>query len=210
MRREPPRGLTSPQICDNRPVPDPQAVTRLLPRARAGDPEAVDRLLSLVYDDLKAVAGRAMRRERPGHTLQTTGLVHEAYLRLFQGSLPAIEDRAHLLGIAARAMRQILVEHARAHHALKRGEGRDAVPLDEARVGFEPPSADVLALDEALERLARLDHRQARIVELRHFGGLGVEEVAEALGISPATVKREWAVARAWLYRELTGVKEQS
>jgi len=185
-------------------VADPQAVSLLLPRARAGDAEAADRLLSLVYDDLKAVAGRAMRRERPGHTLQTTALVHEAYLRLFRGSMPAIHDRAHLLGIAARAMRQILVEHARGRLAAKRGDGRVAVPLDEARVGVEAPSADVLALDEALDRLAGLDARQARVVELRHFGGLGVEEVGEALGISPATVKREWAVARAWLYRELS------
>ena len=186
-------------------MPDPQAVTALLPLARAGNREAVSRLFSLVYNDLKAVAGRAMRRERRDHTLQTTALVNEAYLRLFHGSLPTLADRGHLYGIAARAMRQILVEHARAHLAAKRGDGHVIVPLDEARVGVEPPSLDVLALDEALGRLALLDPRQVRIVELRHFGGLGIEEVADALGISPATVKREWAVARAWLYRELSG-----
>lgn len=185
-------------------MPGPQEVTILLERAQRGDREAADRLLPLVYQELRGVAGRAMRRERPGHLLQATALVHEAYLRLFRDAGLTFENRAHFFGIAARSMRQILVEHARARQAAKRAGGLEAVPLEDGMARTEAPPVDLLALDEALDRLAASDARQARIVELRYFGGLSVEETAEALGLSPATVKREWTVARAFLFRELS------
>jgi RNA polymerase sigma factor (TIGR02999 family) len=146
-----------------------------------------------------------MRREKPGRTLQTTALVHEAYLRLLKDASLSFENRAHFLGVAARAMREILIEHARARAARKRGGGGVRVTLDDAVASLAAPSIDVLALEEALQRLTRLDQRHARVVELRYFGGMSVEETAAALGLSPATVKRDWTLARAWLYRELGG-----
>ena len=185
-------------------MPEPQEVTILLERAQRGDREAANRLLPLVYQELRGVASRAMRRERPGHMLQATALVHEAYLRLFREQALTFENRAHFFGIAARSMRQILVEHARARQAAKRDGGQRPAQLDENVAGAGPRSVDLLALDEALERLAATDERQARIVELRYFGGLSVEETAEALQLSPATIKREWTVARAFLFRELS------
>ncbi len=177
-------------------------MTSLLAAARAGEKGALDALLPLVYDELRRIARAQMRRERPGQTLDATALVHEAWLRLGGGAVAA-GDRAHFLGIAARLMRQILVERARARHAAKRGGHRERVTLDEGLLPSSDGCVDVLALDQALERLASLDPMNARLVELRFFGGLTVEEAAEALDISPATLKRRWALARAFLLREL-------
>ena len=183
----------------------PKVVTELIEHARSGDQLALDRLLPVVYDELRRIAARQVRRERQGGTLQATALVHEAYMRLAQDSDLSFENRAHLLGIAARAMREILIEHARARGAQKRG-GHDArVTLDEGMIADAARQVDMLALHAALEKLAALDAQQAHIVELRFFGGLTIEEAAEVLGISPATVKRAWAVARAWLFREMSG-----
>jgi len=185
--------------------PSAGAVTRALAKVHAGDQAAFDELFPLVYAELRRIAAREMRREKPGRTLQTTALVNEAYLRLLKGASLSFESRAHFLGIAARAMREILIERARARSARKRGGEAVRLTLDDALVLTPAPSIDVLALDEALQRLARLDERHARVVELRYFGGLSVEETAAALNLSPATVKRAWTLARAWLYRELTG-----
>jgi len=157
-----------------------------------------------VYDQLRRLAGAYMRRERPGQTLQATALVHEAYLRLAGEDSPW-KDRNHFVGIAARSMRQILVERARARGAQKRWAGMDRVSLTESLLSAAREDAMLPALDEALTRLEQLDPEQAKIVELRYFVGLGIEETAEALGISPATLKRRWALARAWLFRELGG-----
>lgn len=178
-------------------------VTRLLDRARAGDRSALNAVLPLVYDELRQVARRAMRRERPGQTLDATALVHEAWLRLSAARQLAPQNRAHFLAIAANAMRQILVERARARHADKRGGGRQRITLQEGLLPQDDSTIDLLAVDAALEKLARLDAEQARIVELRFFGGLSVEETADTLAISPATVKRRWTSARAFLLREL-------
>ena len=186
------------------PPPGPGAITELLEQARAGHEPAVEKLVPLVYAELRRIAARLMRHERPGQTLQTTALVHEAYLRLLKDQDISFQNRAHFLGIAARSMRQILVERARARDAAKRGGERRRITLDEAVAAGVPRDIDLVALDFALERLAALDPQRARIVELRFFGGLTNEETAAALDISPATVKRAWAVARAWLYRELT------
>jgi RNA polymerase sigma-70 factor, ECF subfamily len=186
------------------PTPAGSSVTMLLERARLGDREALATLLPLVYDELRRIARQQMRRERPGQTLNSTGLVHEAWLRLSASSHLAPHNRSHFLGIAANAMRQILVERARARHAAKRGGHREKVTLDEAILPGPEPDLDVLAVDAALDKLAALDPDQARLVELRYFGGLSVEETAEALGISPATVKRRWASARAFLAAELS------
>jgi RNA polymerase sigma factor (TIGR02999 family) len=185
-------------------TPTPGAVTRLIADARGGDTLALEKLVPLVYSELRRLAARYMRRERPGQSLQATALVHEAYLRLLKDDDLSYQNRAHFLGIAARSMRQILVEHARARDADKRGGERRRITLDESVAAGEPLDVDLLALDEALERLAQRNAQQSQIVELRYFGGLTNEETAEALGISPATVKRAWAVARAWLFRELT------
>ena len=185
--------------------PTPGAVTQLLAKVGAGNQAAFDEVFPLVYAELRRIAAREMRREKPGRTLQTTALVHEAYLRLLKDASLSFENRAHFLGIAARAMREILIEHARARTARKRGGGAVRLTLDDLVAPVPSPSIDVLALDEALERLARLDERHARVVELRYFGGLSVEETAVALELSPATVKRAWTIARAWLYRELGG-----
>jgi RNA polymerase sigma factor (TIGR02999 family) len=163
-------------------------------------------LLAAVYAELHRQASRAMRRESGDHTLQATALVHEAYLRLVDQRRVEWRNRAHFFGVAAQLMRRILVDHARRRHAAKRGDGMRQITLDDAGAlpgSSDDPGVDVLVLNEALERLAAMDEGQARIVELRYFGGLNIEETAEALRVSPATVKREWAVARAWLRREL-------
>jgi RNA polymerase sigma-70 factor (ECF subfamily) len=165
-----------------------------------------DDLTPVVYNELRRLAGAYMRRERPGQTLQPTALVHEAYLRLARAGTPW-NDRNHFLGIAARSMRQILVERARARGAQKRWAGMDRVSLTESLVSAAHGDAILPALDEALARLEALDPQQARIVELRYFVGLSIEETADALAISPATLKRRWALARAWLFRELTESK---
>ena len=161
------------------------------------------RLMPLVYDELRRIAARYVSRERPGQTLQATALVNEAFVRLAAERTRQFENRTHFLAIAALSMRQILVQRARARAAVKRGGAPQRVTLGDAHVGSAAPDVDVLALDEALERLAALDPQQARIIELRYFGGLTVEETAAAVGVSPATVKRQWTMARAWLKRAL-------
>jgi RNA polymerase sigma factor (TIGR02999 family) len=189
-----------------RPEAPPSDVTQLLLAWGAGDRSAGDRLLPAVYAELRRQAARAMRREPTEHTLQATALVHEAYLRLVDQRRVVWQNRAHFFGVAAQLMRRILVDHARARHAAKRGGAAQQLTLhdaDAAAVSGEE-RVDVLALHEALERLAALDAVQARLVELRYFGGLNIEETAQALDVSPATVKREWAIARAWLRRELS------
>lgn len=181
-------------------------VTQLLLAWRGGDASAGERLLHIIYDELHRQAARAMRREGDAHTLQATALVNEAYLRLIDQSRVEWKNRAHFFGVAAQAMRRVLVDHARNRHAIKRGGGEAALSL--GNVGaFEDDDAatDVLALHDALDKLAALDPAQARLVELRYFGGLTIEETAEALGVSISTVKREWAIARAFLRREITG-----
>ncbi len=175
----------------------------LLLRARAGDGDALAQILPIVYDELRRIAARYMRRERRGQTIQATALVHEAYLRLLKDRSPDWQNRAHFLAIAATSMRQILVERARARTAAKRGGQAERITLDEAMLPSPGGAPDLEAIDQALTRLAALDPAQARIVELRFFGGLTVEEAAAALDISPATLKREWSIARAWLRREL-------
>ena len=182
---------------------DPARVTALLAEAKAGKAAALDALLPLVYQELRRVAGAYVRRERPGQTLQATGLVHEAYLRLMRDKHVRWENRAHFCAIAANSMRQILVERARARGAAKRGGAWARLTLDEGAAAAPEPVVDVEALDQALGRLAERDAPQARLVELRYFGGLTIEETAEVLGVSPATVKRSWMVARAWLKKEL-------
>ena len=180
-------------------------VTSLLARIGRGDPRAMDDLFPLIYAELRRIASREMRQERPGRTLQATALVHEAYLRLVKDATLSAANRGQFLGVAAHAMREILIEHARARVAQKRGGGAARITLDESLSATPGLSIDVLALDEALQRLARLDPRHAQVVELRYFGGLSVEETAAAMSLSPATVKRAWTLARAWLYRELGG-----
>jgi len=167
------------------------------------DPVDLDALAPRVYDELRRIAAAYMRRERPGQTLQATALVNEAYLRLAGAGTPW-HDKQHFVGIAARSMRQILIERARARGAQKRWAGLDRVSLSDSLAVAHDPEAMLPALDEALERLAKIDAEQAKIVELRYFAGLSIEETADALGISPATLKRRWALARAWLFRELT------
>jgi len=167
-------------------------------------PPGADELAPLVYDELRRLAAAYMRRERPGQTLQATALVHEVYLRLAGAGTPWTDQR-HFVGIAARSMRQILVERARARGAQKRWGGIDRVSLSDALAVAADPEGMLPALDEALSRLERIDPEQARIVELRYFAGLSIEETADALGMSPATMKRRWALARAWLYRDLSG-----
>jgi RNA polymerase sigma-70 factor (ECF subfamily) len=170
------------------------------------DDRPVDALLPIVYEELRRLAAAYLRRERPGQTLQPTALVHEAYLRLMKDRPDRWRNRAHFCAIAAHSMRQILIERARARGAQKRGGAQPRVTLNEAVVGGgDAPSVDLVALDAALQRLEALDPEQARLVELRFFGGLTIEETAEAMNISPATVKRHWTVARAWLARELQG-----
>ncbi len=186
--------------------PSPSDVTQLLLDWSRGDRTALDRLMPLVYTELRALADRSLRHERTGHTLQGTALVHEAYLKLVDQRQVRWQDRAHFFAVAAQLMRRILVDHARRHGAAKRGSGRPALALGEADAAAgEVPLIDLLALDRALDRLAAFDERQARIVELRFFGGLTIEETAEILQVSQATVKNEWSLARGWLYRELRG-----
>jgi RNA polymerase sigma-70 factor (ECF subfamily) len=178
-------------------------VTLLLTALTRGDQSASEKLIPLVYDELRRLARSYMRRERPDHTLQATALVNEAYLKLVEQRSSNWQSRAHFFGVAAQVMRRILIDHARGHLRQKRGGEYEKVVLNEALVFSPEQSAELLAVDEALEKLARLDERQARVVELRFFGGLSVEEAAAVLGISPKTVKRDWSVAKAWLYADL-------
>jgi len=177
-------------------------VSELIVRWKAGDEEALQALIPLVYKELRDIARHHLQRERPGHTLQSAALVHEAYLRLIDQRPFDTENRAHFLAVASRLMRQILVDYARSHGAAKRGADR-RVELDASLVLAQVRSTDVVALDDALTGLAKLDEQQGRIVELRFFGGLATEEIAKVLGISSSTVKRDWNVAKAWLTRQM-------
>ncbi len=182
-------------------------VSQLLMQWRNGDKSALNALLPMVYGELRRLAGHYLRSERPNHTLQSTALVHEAYLRLVGQESLRVDSRAHFFGIAAGLMREILVDHARRRGAAKRGANCLTLTLDEAVALPQQKELDVIALDSALNRLAGMDPRQSRIVELRFFGGLSVEETSEVLDISTATVKREWATARLWLQRDMSGSK---
>lgn len=178
-------------------------VTRILHDWSEGDAGAPARLMPIVYEELRRLARSFLARERGAHTLQPTALVHEAYLRLFDQRRVDWQNRAHFYGIAASMMRRVLIDHARAHATDKRGGDTARLSLDDIQVPLEQRAASLLALDEALERLSRMDERKGRIVELRFFGGLSEEEIAEVLGISTRTVMRDWKTARLWLYREL-------
>ena len=178
-------------------------VTELLVRWRGGDREALDSLLPLVYDELRRIARHYLQGERSGHTLQSTALVNEAYVRMVVQDFPQWQNRAHFFAVAAQLMRQILVDHARSHRASKRGGDVYKVTLDEAEEQPLATDIDIVALDDALKNLAEMDPQQSRVVELKFFAGLSIEDTAEVLGISSSTVKRDWVTARAWLYREL-------
>ena len=185
----------------------PEDVTRLLKEWRNGSQEALDRLIPLVYAELRTLAARYLSRERADHTLQTTALVHEAYVKLVDQHSVEWQNRAHFFGVAASLMRRILVDEARHRHRVKRGAGVRPEALDDLPVAASPgpvDAVDTIALDRALQELEKLDPDQARLVELRFFGGLTLEETAAVLDVSPATVNREWAIAQGWLYRALT------
>lgn len=181
-------------------------VTQLLFRYGKGEPQALEKLLPVVYQELRRLAKNYMRRESSGHTLQPTALVHEAFFKLVDQKDVQWQNRAHFFGVAAQLMRRILIDHARSRRAVKRGGTQAKVSFDEAIhwEAAEDGAPDLLALDQALEKLAKLDERQSRTVELRYFGGLSIDEVAEVLQTSPATVKRDWTLAKAWLLRELS------
>lgn len=187
----------------NLPNP-PHEVTQLLMDWSEGNTAALKELMPLVYRELRRLARQYLNRERDGHTLQTTDLVHEAYLKLVDQRRVQWQNRTHFFGVAAELMRRILVDHARRHKRVKRGGGVPLVSLAQANLVSRQPTVDVIALDEALTRLAKIDERKARIVELRFFGGLEVKETAEFLKISTPTVMREWKMAKAWLHRELS------
>jgi RNA polymerase sigma factor (TIGR02999 family) len=186
------------------PDPDRQAITDALAAARDGGPGAVDRIFPLVYEQLHRLAHRQLQSESPGHTLSTTALIHEAYLKLVDERGGLWQDRAYFFAVAAGAMRRILVDHARRHRAARRGGGAQTrLALDEVEIPVTERAAEIVALDEALQRLAALDSRQAKVVECRYFAGLTETETAEALGISVRTVAREWVTAKGWLYQEM-------
>ena len=190
-----------------------QNVTELLLSWGQGDTAALDRLVPLLYDDLRRVARGHLRRERPGHSLQATALVHEVFLRLVDVDRMTLKSRAHFFALSARLMRQILVDHARRQRASKRGGSATVISLNEASGAAAPTSTssvDVLALDEALDALSSLDARQCRVVELRFFAGLNIPETADALGVSTPTVERDWAMAKAWLHQRLSTPQEPS
>ncbi len=188
------------------PEHETHEITQMLRECSGGKREALDKLMPLVYDELHRQAARYLRRESQGHTLQTTALIHETYLKLIDQREVQWQNRAHFFAIAAQAMRRIMVDYARTKQREKRGGGDEKLSLEAAMsVAVDEKSVDLIALDEALTRLAEMDLRQARVVELRYFSGLSLEETAEALRISRATAAREWNVARAWLRRELTG-----
>jgi RNA polymerase sigma factor (TIGR02999 family) len=183
----------------------PKSVSLLLAQWNAGDDKALQAVLPRVYDELRRLAHHYMRGERPDHTLQGTALVHEAYLRLKNQAATPFKDRSHFVAICAQLMRQILVEYARSHRAEKR-DGGVKLELDDG-VAFKSRNLDLVALDDALKELAKLDEQQSRIIELRFFGGLSIEESAHVLGLSPATVKRHWSMARLWLHHQLSNVE---
>jgi RNA polymerase sigma factor (TIGR02999 family) len=188
----------------------PQEVTRLLAARGDGDKQELAALMPMVYDELRRLAHHHLGRERAGHTLQTTALVHEAYLRLVGQKEARWQNRAQFIAVASQMMRRVLVDYARARGFAKRGGGERRVSLDEAMVVSDERAADVVALDEALNALAQFDERKSRMVELRFFGGLSIEETAEVLGVSPGTVMRDWTLAKAWLQREIsTGHRDE-
>jgi RNA polymerase sigma factor (TIGR02999 family) len=178
-------------------------VTKLLHDWSQGNKAALDQLMPVVYAELRRLANSYLRNERPDHTLQATELIHEAYLRLIDQDTPQWESRAHFFGVAARLMRQILVDHARSRAAIRRGGDQQRISLDDTLLFSEDQAAELVAFDEALSRLAALDERKCRIIEMRSFGGMSVEETAEALGVSVPTIKRDMRLAKAWLRREL-------
>src|ERR1700687_3562247 len=184
-------------------TPSPQEITQLLIAGSNGSQDALEQLFPLVYEELRRLAHRYMSRERPGHTLQTTAVVHEAYLRLIDQKHVQWQNRAHFFAIAAQMMRRILITHAQSHAYAKRGGGAVKVSLDEAAIMSKERAGELIALDEALKSLTAIDPRRSQVVELRFFGGLSNEEIAEVLRISPNTVTRDWNVAKAWLYREM-------
>jgi RNA polymerase sigma factor (TIGR02999 family) len=184
-------------------TPPPNEITQLLRRWSQGDPTALDQLMPIVLRELRKLAGGYLRGERPNHTLQPTALINEAYLRLVAQDFPEWQSRTHFFGVAAQLMRQILVDHARAHAAAKRGQNAPKLSLDDAAEFSSEQAGELVALDDALTSLARFDERKSRVVELRYFGGLTVEEIAAALGVSTATITREMRLAQAWLLREM-------
>lgn len=187
------------------PKTSSQHLTQMLIQLSEGNAQMVDDILPLIYDELRRLAGSYLRRERSDHTLQPTALVHEAYIKLIDQTQVKWQNRAHFFGIAANIMRRILVDYARQHKAEKRGGAAEKMPLEEEiLIVSEGKSAELLALDEALENLAKIDPQKSKIVELRYFGGLSVEETAEVLGVSEITVKRHWRMAKAWLYGQLS------
>lgn len=192
------------------PAPDSHQVTQLLLAWSDGDKTALDQLMPLVYGELRRLAKSHMRRERPGHTIQTTALIHEAYLRLIDADQVRLENRRSFFGVAARLMRQVLVDLARERHSQKRGGAARQVSFDEALVISKQPDEGLLALDEALQELARIDARKSQMVELRFFGGLSVAETAEALDVSVETIHRDWRLAKSWLLRRLRGEKSNA
>lgn len=190
-------------------MPEPDAnITALLRDATGGGPEATDALMRAIYDDLRRIAGAHMRHERADHTLQPTALVNEAYVKLVGQHSTDWKDRAHFFAVASLVIRRLLVDHARERNALRRGGDRSRLPLDMVCAGADAEGVDLLALDDALRTLGEIDPRQAKIVELRFFGGLTIDEVAEVLSIGKRTVDREWQCARAWLYAALSDEPE--
>ncbi len=186
------------------PGDTPGDVTQLLVRWRNGDRQSLDQLIPLVYEELRLIAGRFLRHERPGHTLQSTALVHEAFLRLVDQTRTDWKSRAHFFGVAATIIRNLLVDHARARQTAKRGGPMPALSLDEAVAFPQSRDLELIAVDDALMSLSRFDPQQSRIVELRFFAGLSIEETAEVLGISASTVKRDWIMAKAWIFHTLS------
>ena len=193
------------------PTPSPQEVTRLLADWAKGDRSALDKLFPLVHSELRRIAQRQMSQERPGHTLQATALVNEAYLKLAGQQGFDWQNRAHFFAVCAQVMRHILIDHARAHARDKRGGGAVKVSLNDALVVADDQASHFIALDEALRRLESLDPQKGKIVELRYFGGLSIEEAAEVMNVSSRTVRREWQRAKAWLYRMMTeGIEDET
>src|ERR1700674_2664334 len=183
----------------------PSDITELLAAWGNGDAEALDRLMPFVYPELRRIARQHLARRRPGHTLESAALANEAYLKLIRAGSVRCESRVHFLALCSQIIRRILVDHARKRRSAKRGGNAEHVPLDDALLGAQARGIEVLALDQALESLSKIDGRKGRVVELRYFGGLSVEETAEVLGISPETAKRDWKMAKAWLFGVLTG-----
>ena len=202
LRNKPDYARKVPGLSD----PNQQQLTRLLIGWSDGNKQALEELMPLVYDELRRLAAAYLRRERPDHTLQSGALVSEAYLRLIDQTRVRWKNRAHFFGVAAQMMRRILVDHARNRVAMKRGAGATVISINDAIIGKDMQNLDLIALDDALNKLASFDEQQSKIVELRFFGELSIEETAEVLGISPATVKRDWAVAKAWLFRQMSSV----